>query len=163
MLKFVDVNIVFQEIPDEVTLAVTISGCPNHCKGCHSPYLWEDIGKPLTEEVLSGWLATYGNAITCLCFMGGDQEPEEVGRLAGIARSLSGRGIKLAWYSGKSIVPPCIDLHAFDYLKLGPYIKVLGGLSSPNTNQRLYRKDGGHMVDMTVAFWKSQAVDTAGR
>ena len=35
MLKYVNTGIVFQEIPDEVTLAINISGCPCHCPGCH--------------------------------------------------------------------------------------------------------------------------------
>lgn len=39
MLKYVDTAIVFSEIPDEVTLAINISGCPNKCKNCHSQYL----------------------------------------------------------------------------------------------------------------------------
>lgn len=49
MLKYVDARVVFQEIPDEITLAINISNCPCHCKGCHSQYLAEDIGKPLIE------------------------------------------------------------------------------------------------------------------
>ena len=40
MLKYVNTDIVFQEIPDEVTLAVNISNCPCRCPGCHSQYLW---------------------------------------------------------------------------------------------------------------------------
>ena len=75
MLRYADYDIVFQEIPDEVTLAINLSNCPNHCKGCHSAYLMEDIGEPLTEESLSTLLGKYGKAITCVCFMGGDASP----------------------------------------------------------------------------------------
>ena len=39
MLKYAGYDIVFQEIPDEVTLALNLSGCPNGCPGCHSPHL----------------------------------------------------------------------------------------------------------------------------
>ena len=53
MLRYADYDIVFQEIPDEVTLAINLSNCPNHCKGCHSAYLMEDVGEPLTEENLT--------------------------------------------------------------------------------------------------------------
>ena len=49
MLKYTNTDIVFQEIPDEVTLAVNLSGCPCRCPGCHSPQLWGDIGEPLTR------------------------------------------------------------------------------------------------------------------
>lgn len=154
MLRYVDFSIVFQEIPDEVTLAVSISGCPNHCKGCHSPYLWEDNGNILTEEVVANWIATYGNAITCLCFMGGDQEPEEVARLAGFVRTHCLGAVKIAWYSGKTEVAPQIDVNVFDYLKVGPYVESQGGLNVPGTNQRLYKNEGNHLTDMTAAFWK---------
>ena len=47
MLKYVNTGIVFQEVPDEVTLAVNISNCPCRCPGCHSSYLWDDTGLPL--------------------------------------------------------------------------------------------------------------------
>ena len=50
MMKYVDVKEVFAEIPDEITLAISISGCPIHCPGCHRQYLWADVGEPLTAE-----------------------------------------------------------------------------------------------------------------
>ena len=71
MLKYTDYDIVFQEIPDEVTLAINLSNCPNRCKGCHSPYLQQNVGEALTEENLSILLQKYGKAVTCVCFMGG--------------------------------------------------------------------------------------------
>ena len=52
MLKFVDYDIVFQEIPDEVTLAINISNCPNRCVGCHSPFLWDDVWVELDRDSL---------------------------------------------------------------------------------------------------------------
>ena len=36
MLRYTNTDIVFQELPDEVTLAVNLSGCPCRCPGCHS-------------------------------------------------------------------------------------------------------------------------------
>ena len=48
MLKYVNYDIVFQEFPDEVTLAINLSLCPNGCPGCHSAYLKDDIGEELT-------------------------------------------------------------------------------------------------------------------
>ena len=82
MLKYVNTGVVFQEIPDEVTLAVNISNCPCHCPGCHSHFLWDDIGTPLTPPVLDDFVGEYGKDITCVCFMGGDAEPESVNQLA---------------------------------------------------------------------------------
>lgn len=153
MLRYVDYDIVFQEIPDEVTLAINLSNCPNKCKGCHSPHLLDDIGEPLTEESLSWLLQKYGMAVTCVCFMGGDAEPLEVERLAGFLHRQSVASVKVGWYSGKSELPVGFVIQNFEYIKLGPYVERLGGLKSPDTNQRLYRISGGGMKDITYRFW----------
>ena len=42
----------------------------------------------------------------------------------------------------------------YDYIKLGPYIESLGGLKSPKTNQRLYKRVGDEWQDITSSFWK---------
>ncbi len=167
-MKVASFDIVFQEIPGEVTLALNLSGCPCHCPGCHSPHLWEDIGEPLNAELLDGLIARYGSMITCVCFMGGDQDPEEVARWATYVKSEIGNlKLKTAWYSGRqqssiidkssinrtsSIVQSSIP---FDYVKLGPYIDSLGGLKSPTTNQRLYKRVGDSWEDITSTFWRN--------
>lgn len=151
-MKYVNTDVVFQEIPDEVTLAVNISNCPCRCKGCHSRYLWDDVGTPLTAEAIDGLMEKYGNGITCLCFMGGDADPCGV---AALARYVHGAypAVKVGWYSGRSFVRNGVDSGVFDYIKLGPYVEKLGGLKSPSTNQRLYRRnEDGSMVDITPLF-----------
>lgn len=149
MLKYTDFDIVFQEIPNEVSLAINISGCPNRCPGCHSPWLWEDIGTPLTTDCLSTLLSKYSGAITCVCFMGGDANPIEVELLSKLSRESF--NIKTAWYSGKASFPLELIPNSFNYVKLGPYIKDLGSLKSKNTNQHLYKieKDGS-FTEMTL-------------
>jgi anaerobic ribonucleoside-triphosphate reductase activating protein len=148
MLKLASYDIVFTEIPGEVTLALNLSGCPNRCEGCHSPHLREDIGEPLTDGLLEGLLETYGGSVTCVAFMGGDGDVPEVERLA---RSVRGHGLKTAWYSGREKMP---KEDVFDYVKLGPYIASLGGLDSPTTNQRLYRIVDGRTEDITASMRK---------
>ena len=150
IMKYYNFDIVFQEIPDEVTLAVNITNCPNHCEGCHSPHLHGDIGFPLDENEIDGLLAKYGNQITCFCFMGGDATPQEVAKLAAYVRTKA--ALKVAWYSGKPQLPDTFA--SFDYVKTGPYIPEKGGLKSRNTNQRLYRNQGGNPVDITSRFWR---------
>ena len=138
-LKCYSYDIVCQEIPDEVTLAVNISCCPNRCPGCHSPWLWEDAGRPLDEALIEELMESYGSAITCFCFMGGDAAPEEIERMA---RWIHERWpqIRTGWYSGKDTLPNGFDSAVLDYLKLGPYIAELGGLKSPQTNQKFFKK-----------------------
>lgn len=154
MLRYTSYDIVFQEVPDEVTLAINISNCPNRCKGCHSPYLMENKGEELNEDVLSELLGKYGNAITCLCFMGGDSNPEKVEQLALFLREHTGGRIKSGWYSGRNNFPPVCSVQSFDYIKLGAYIEEQGGLDSATTNQRFYRVEKGKMIDVTAYFYK---------
>lgn len=138
MLKYVDTKVVFQEVPDEITLAINISNCPCHCEGCHSPYLAEDIGKDLSIEELTT-LGTETEGITCICFMGGDSDPKRINRLAKwVVEELD---LKAAWYSGRQYIPEEIDIKNFHYIKIGPYIPKLGGLDKETTNQIMYRVD----------------------
>jgi len=150
-MKYVDVKEVFAEIPDEITLAISISGCPIQCKGCHSQYLWEDTGQELTPEVLSTMLDQHFG-VSCICFMGGDQDPEGINRLAHWVKDNS--KVKVAWYSGRVKLAPQIELANFDYLKIGPYDEACGPLNVRTTNQRFYRVDDGQMQEMTHRFWK---------
>ncbi|MCR4592204.1 MAG: anaerobic ribonucleoside-triphosphate reductase activating protein [Bacteroidaceae bacterium] len=151
MMKYVDEKEVFAEIPDEITLAVSISGCPIHCPGCHSQYLWADVGEPLTTEALSSMLQSHVG-ITCLCLMGGDQDPAEIDRLAGWVKE--NFDVHTAWYSGRNELPKEIQLAHFDYLKTGPYDDACGPLNVRTTNQRLYRVENGKLTDITHRFWK---------
>ena len=52
MLKYTNTQVVFREIPNEVTLAINISNCPIHCPDCHSKELWKNTGKDLSQRAL---------------------------------------------------------------------------------------------------------------
>ena len=155
MLKYVETKEVFAEIPDEITLAISISGCPIKCKGCHSQYLWADIGEPLTIEVLSSLLRShYG--VTCICFMGGDNDPSEVNRLSKWLKDNS--KVQIAWYSGRDELSAEVELVNLDYLKIGRYDEQAGPLNQSSTNQVLYKvkHEAGKDIleDITHRFWK---------
>ena len=158
MIKYVDTKVVFQEVPDEVTLAINISNCPCHCEGCHSPYLAEDIGTELTIEELVR-LGTETEGITCIAFMGGDSDPKRINKLAKfVTEELD---LKVAWYSGRQYIPDEINIGNFNYIKIGPYIPKLGGLDSENTNQIMYEVIEVHTLsqrymlnDITYKFRK---------
>ena len=158
MLKYVNTGIVFQEIPDEVTLAINISNCPCRCPGCHSHYLWEDIGMPLDTDAIDHFIDKYGTDITCLSFMGGDADPVGVNQLAQYIREEYPQ-FKVAWYSGRLRVPAVFNKDDFEFIKVGPYIKHLGGLKSPSTNQHLdKRHEDGSFEDITYRFWRQHSV-----
>lgn len=151
MLKYVDTKVVFQEVPNEITLAINISGCPCNCRGCHSPYLAEDIGERLRYDNLIS-LIHKNKGITCVAFMGGDADPLSVNAYASIIKEQF-PNLKVAWYSGRQELNEDIELNNFDFIKLGSYKEEFGPLNSRTTNQRFYKVNGKELVDITSRFY----------
>lgn len=149
MLKYVPqlTDIVIEEIPHRVTLAVEISNCRGNCPGCHSPFLRDDIGEELTPQIIDRLLA--GNfGANCFLFLG---EGRDTPALFSLARHIRENHpmIEIAVFSGRDKVEDeFFDI--FDYVKTGPYIEARGPLNKPGTNQRLYY----HREDITRLFWK---------
>ena len=85
--------------------------------------------------------------------MGGDHDIKSVEESANFIKMISNNNLKTAWYSGKDYFPNDLRLDQFDYIKIGSYIESLGGLRSPETNQRLFINVNGKLKDITVQFW----------
>lgn len=135
-LRFTMESIVWQEVPGEVSLAFQFSGCPLRCPGCHSADTWRaQIGKPLTPEYLGARLAQYRGLITCVLFLGGEWQADV---LLARLQQVRAAGLATCLYTGleREELPPELLPH-LDYLKTGRWIRALGGLDSPDTNQRL--------------------------
>lgn len=157
MLKYVDTLVCFSEIPDEITLAINISGCPIRCPDCHSKYLWEDVGKPLDRDSLHS-LIEKNKGVSCLSFMGGDANITYLQTLIYWVKTRYPE-LKVAWYSGREEPLKVSDVKYLDYIKMGPFIKERGPLNDRNTNQRLYKihhlNEGKVRIeDITSKFWK---------
>ena len=135
MIKYIDTEVTLAEVPSEISLCISISGCTIHCPGCHSQHLWNDIGTILTIDKLDELIAA-NDDISCVCIMGGDHDVDSVYALG---KHIKARGLKSAWYSG--VMRPLDDKLAeyFDYIKIGPYIENLGPLTKKTTNQRFYK------------------------
>ena len=156
LLKYSNYDVVFQEVPGEVALAINITQCPHHCDGCHSSVLAEDFGNYLRDDI-ERILKEYGGYATCICLMGGDQHMDDLAYILGYIKEHT--KLKTAVYSGSERVDLFKRvLPILDYLKIGPYREELGGLSSPKTNQKFYaRNAGGTWEDRTNQFWEVQA------
>lgn len=148
MLKYYDKAIVFQEVPDEISLAIDITNCPYKCKNCHSPHLRENIGTELTEEEIKKLCNT--PLISCICLMGGDSDHNDIIR---ISKTIHRAGLKVAMYSGSENIDIRLVSH-LDYYKIGPYIEEKGPLSNKNTNQIFYKINYNNLEDITYRFWK---------
>ena len=124
-------------------MAFNISGCPHHCEGCHSQYLWEYEGDNLLNN-MENIIKQYNNYITCVCFMGGDQNMYEL-RLA--LKYCKRMGYKTCVYSGLNDVRYFKSLfYLLDWIKIGKYDKskkcdnhIEYGVKLATTNQHLYK------------------------
>ena len=164
MLKYYNYMVTFSEVPDEITLCINISNCPIRCPDCHSKFLWDDIGTPLTNETISN-IINNNKDVTCICLMGGDGDIKDICRILFYIK-YNFPNYKLCWYSGKNynfIVKKTIFnkvISKLDYIKTGPYIKKFGGLDNPNTNQRFYKiekKDNVSLLfDITKVFYENK-------
>ena len=164
MIKFVEVEDVFSEIPAEVTLAVNISNCQHNCPGCHSPYLRKDTGEELTNEAIDK-LIKENDGITCFCFMGeGNDKKLLIERMEYIRHNYP--ELRIGLYSGeKGWNVEYLPL--LNYYKVGPYIEEFGPLNKETTNQRLYEVvltsdvDENYnpiycLNDITYKFWNKK-------
>ena len=153
MLKYYNYQICFEEVPDEIVLAINIAGCKNHCAGCHSPWLQEDVGIELTEDELDKIIVSQP-AASCVAIMGGDADAERVICLC--KRIHEHHKLKTAWYSGKPycvVDAMCGDV---DYYKFGPYVESRGPLNEATTNQVMlkYDRDKNVFFNITGRFQK---------
>lgn len=160
-MKYVpeDTSVTFSEIPDEISLCINISGCPCNCPGCHSQYLSKDIGEVLDEKAADALIKTH-SGVSCICFMGGDGWRRELNHLISHVRKVHPH-LKIAWYSGRSVISPDINIKNLDYVKVGPYMIEKGPLNKETTNQRLYYIDHtshDKLIDITYKFWKKQTL-----
>lgn len=149
-MKYLYVKEVFQEVPNEFSLAIGISECPFNCKNCHSPELRENKGNQLNKDSLNALLHIH-RGISCVCFMGGDANVKELNKLAEYVKH-SFNNIKVAWYSGNSVLSDELNIKYFDYIKYGPYVESLGPLTSKTTNQIFLQNIDNKLIDITYKF-----------
>lgn len=150
-MRYKEYNIVLQEIPNEVSLCFSMTGCNLRCIGCHSPFLWKNTsGDLLSLEILDMLISKYKRTISCILFMGGEWNGIEFVNTLKYIKSL---GIKTALYTGLDFDNVDISIiKNLDYIKYGPWIKDLGGLDSINTNQVLLNLNT--MENMNYYFMK---------
>lgn len=129
-------DIVFQEVPGEVSLLFTIPGCSLKCPGCHSEELHNlNHANKLDEHHFIELLEKYKDEISCICFLGGEWFEKELINLLKVAKK---HELKTCLYTGLSKIPNEIKNH-LDFLKTGRWVSKLGGLNSPTSNQRFIR------------------------
>ena len=139
-----------QDVPDEIALAISFSGCPLHCKGCHSAFTWDPyFGEVFTDEKFTQIIKRNKYA-SCVLFYGGEWKLERLLELIKIAKN---HNLKVCLYTGLELNQVDKQLvQALDYIKVGPFIEQLGGLNKKTTNQKMYKIENEKLTDITNKF-----------
>lgn len=132
-MNYSDIEIVLQEVPGEISICFTITGCEIQCKGCHSTHLWKkENGKELSIEKYLEILKKYKGFASCVLFMGGEWHLNELIQYLKTAKSM---GFKTCLYTGESKVENKLASE-LTWLKTGGWVQNLGGLGAEFTNQK---------------------------
>ena len=137
-------TIVFQEVPNEISLCFSITGCQVGCKGCHSTELWnKNFGQPLTNTNFQHWVNKYQGLISTVLFMGGEWQKDCLIEKLILAKK---QGLKTCLYTGENDVNDEISKH-LSYVKIGKWDPNQGGLNTPNTNQKFIDLTSGNTLN----------------
>jgi anaerobic ribonucleoside-triphosphate reductase activating protein len=132
-MNYSDIQIVLQEVPNEISVCFTITGCQLRCEGCHSPYLWKkNNGTLLTNEIFISTLKQYQGFASCVLFMGGEWNEDSLINYLKIAQKMN---YKTCLYSGLDDVSNEIKKH-LTWMKTGAWRNEFGGLDCLTTNQK---------------------------
>lgn len=134
-LYFYTKNVVFQEVPNEISLSFSIAGCPRNCKNCSwKNEMNDERPKQLTNSLYNRYLNKYQGLASCVLFLGGEWNQQDLINKLKMAKQ---KGYKTCLYTGCLLNEISDELkNNLDFIKVGPYIEEKGGLNNPNTNQR---------------------------
>ena len=151
-------EITAQDVLDEISLAISLSGCPLRCKNCHSAFTWNPkFGTLLTNELMEE-LITKNKHISCVLFYGGEWQLERLLELISIVKQ---HNLSVCLYTGLTLEEIKLNkkelLSVLDYIKVGRFIEEKGELNKKSTNQKFYRvlNNGEKLEDWTSRFHQS--------
>lgn len=143
-MNYANLCIVLQEVPGEISICFSITGCELKCNNCHSEYLWnKENGEPLTLQKYTQILTGYRNLASCVLFMGGEWYEKELKEYLKLAKKFN---YKTCLYTGKTSVSNKLLKH-LTWVKTGPWIEKLGGLDSKTTNQKFIEVKSNNILN----------------
>ena len=149
LVPVVSTGITLNEVPDHIAFYVELGECTQHCKGCHSPHLWCALeSKTDLEDLLALAQDAVDKGAKAIVLMGGTTNGLSRDDIITIINTLDWVA-PVCLYSGSDDEDVNMDIAYHSnlmWIKTGSYKEELGGLQSPKTNQRFYRKEWKYCV-----------------
>lgn len=144
LVPVVSTGITLNEVPDKVAFFIELGSCTQRCKGCHSKELWEEVKEPTSlDTLLKEAEKAIDKGANAIVLMGGTCNGLNIKELSTTLQALSDIA-PTCLYSGsddQKLNRFLVENTDITWIKTGSYKEELGGLSSPTTNQRFYRKE----------------------
>lgn len=163
-LPVINISVSLNEIPNHIAVAVELGNCKQKCHGCHSEWLSIPLPKKSwmeLETLMYQINKQVKRGADAIVLMGGTHNGVSTAELIEAINILS-HYAPIGLYSG---LPEKAEVHKrlmsadvkLSWLKVGNYDAKCGDLTSPNTNQHFYQKNGkGTWEDITFLFWDEQ-------
>ena len=137
-------GITLNEVPNHISFYVEFGECKKHCKGCHSPHLWEKVDNPISlMDIVYLAREAVNKGANAIVLMGGTTNGIPIGKLKYLITWLNTLA-PVCLYSGSDDYEKDLALlmHSdLTWIKTGSYQEGKGGLTSPTTNQKFIRKE----------------------
>ena len=139
-----DFGTTLQEVPDHLAFYIEFGECTQGCKNCHSQHLWQPLDSHMSiEDVINYAEKIVEMGANAIVLMGGTTNNIPFGVLIMLINKLAELA-PVCLYSGSGNTTEDFYIAKYSnltWLKTGKYEDTLGGLQSPTTNQKFYRKE----------------------
>ena len=145
-------GITLNEIPDKVAFFIELGNCKAGCKGCHSPHLHKPVRSMTLEDLCKLANQAVDIGANAIVIMGGTTNELSLDILHQLINALA-EIAPVGLYSGSDDAVLNFKVGNstnLTWLKTGSYQETKGGLLSPDTNQRFYKKEYEYVVDHSL-------------
>lgn len=152
LYPLVSKGITLAELPDRIAVYLELGNCLLECEGCHSNHLWYSKN-PITEadkmthlkDIIDYVWQQKKKGADAVVIMGGSHNKMCITNLIKLIKAcyvFLPVGLYVGLEDNSELVKDVLKkIPELTWLKTGGYKKELGGLDSPKTNQKFYRRN----------------------
>lgn len=158
-------GVTLSEMPFNISYYIQLANCGIKCNGCHSKYLWNNIEYSSLKQIENDIILQKKNGADLIIIFGDVNNGISSDDLLFMVKELN-KYLPICIYSGADSCSGSLGINEkeilkyINYLKLGHFDSLFGGLNSSKTNQKLYTVNNGILTkDITKLTFRSWTYD----